>query len=338
MSAGDGTLRFDVYGLQIAVSGEWAAVLDPLRLDLAWFERTASTVEPADVEVEIVHARPDLGVYAPLRAAFVTPRNTVYQRDGLTIIDYSGRAAAVFDRAADRITISGTAAPLVHEAAYHFLLSRAGLHLDAIGMPRLHALALSSPAGATAVMLPSGGGKTTLALRALRSAPGVRLISEDTPLLDRGGNLHPFVLRIGLDPAEAEDLGLSGLRRIERMEFHPKVALEVERFADRVETEPRPLRHLVIGRRVLGTDARLLPAPLGRAIGPLLREAVIGVGVYQGMEFVLQRGARDVLANAPIAVRRAARCAAALRDARVWILEAGSDREANLEALRPLLV
>ena len=45
----------------------------------------------------------------------------------------------------------------------------------------------------------------------------------------------------------------------------------------------------------------------------MLREAVIGVGVYQGMEFVLQQGFRDVAGKAGTAAMRARCCSAGLR-------------------------
>ena len=69
----------------------------------------------------------------------------------------------------------------------------------------------------------------------------------------------------------------------------------------------------------------------------MLREAVVGVGVYQGMEFMLQRGWRDVLGKSGTAARRAGVAAEALRQAEVWQLLLGTDRESNWEALGPLL-
>ena len=67
-----------------------------------------------------------------------------------------------------------------------------------------------------------------------------------------------------------------------------------------------PLRHLVVGHRSLGSEARLEPAGRGTALGPLLREAVVGVGVYQGMEFILQRGMRDVVGKLGVVANRTA--------------------------------
>jgi len=211
-----------------------------------------------------------------------------------------------------------------------------GEHLDARGLPRLHALAVSGSSGAVAVILPSGGGKSTMALRALQ-ADGVRLLSEDSPLMDRRGRLHPFPLRIGINESDAAELGDAKVRRIERMEFHPKLLVDLDEFEDRIESRPQPLRHLVLGRRSLGREAALEPLPKREAVGPLLREAVVGVGLYQGMEFVLQSGMRDVLGKSGIAARRAACCAAALRAARVWRLTIGRDHRRNWEALEPLL-
>jgi hypothetical protein len=121
------------------------------------------------------------------------------------------------------------------------------------------------------------------------------------------------------------------------MEFHPKLALELEAMADRIEPSPQPLSDLVIGRRTLGRRAELQPIRRTAAIGTLLREAVVGVGIYQGMEFVLQRGMRDVAGKVDIAWTRAACCAAAVVRARVWRLTLGRDLERNWDALAPLL-
>jgi hypothetical protein len=201
---------------------------------------------------------------------------------------------------------------------------------------RLHSLGLVGGDGAVAVLLPSGGGKSTLALSALRE-PGVRLLSEDSPLMDGRGRLHPFPLRIGVNLGDADLLPPGATRRLERIEFHPKLALEVDAFADRISTSPAQLRHLVIGQRTLGADAGIERVPRRAALGTLLREAVVGVGLYQGMEFVLQRGMLDAAGQVRPAAMRASRCAAVLRHAAVWRLTLGRDRDRNWRALQPLL-
>jgi hypothetical protein len=284
----------------------------------------------------VEHGEPQFDGFGDVTASFITPRNVVYQVGDRTVVDYFGRAVSVFDRRSGRLHLRGLDKHLVHEAAYHFILSRAGQHLDARHMPRLHSLALSTPAGAVAIMLPSGGGKSTLAVRALED-DGVRILAEDTALIDSRGRLHPFPLRMGIVATDAARLPSEHVRYIERMEAQPKLALNPAAFAHRIEPSSKPLRHLVIGHRSLGRDAEL--APLGRAaaVGPLFREAVVGLGVYQGMEFILQRGMRDVAGKLGVIGMRMACCGAGLVRARVWSLKLGRDHERNWEALAPLL-
>ena len=325
---------FDVHGLTIRVRGDWPDVLEALRLDFAWFAQSQGG-GPADVEVEVQHGEPSFESFGEIRASFVTPRNVVYEQGDRKIVEYFGQALSIVDRRTGALLVQGDDRQLVHEAAYHYLISRIGEHLDARGLTRLHSLGLTGPDGAVAIMLPSGGGKSTLVLRALRDER-VRLLSEDTPLLDRRGNLHPFPLRIGVNVTDAATLPEGSVRRIERMEFHPKLALELEAFADRIESSPQPLRHLVIGHRSLGNEARLEPVGRATAAGPLLREAVVGVGVYQGMEFILQRGMRDVVGKLGTVAARTSSCARALPRVQVWDLVLGRDRERNWEALDPL--
>jgi hypothetical protein len=328
-------LNLDVYGLTIGVDGDWPEVLENIRLDFAWFERESAA--RTDVGVTVECRAPDFEAFGNLAATFVTPRNVVYQDGRRTVIDYFGRAIAIFERASRRLLVHGEDAHLVHEAAYQFLVSATGQHLDARGLVRMHALGLVGAEGAVAVMLPSGGGKSTLALRALQSDEA-KLLSEDTPLIDRQGRVHPFPLRIGVNATDAARLPEGTFRRIERMEFHPKLALDIDAFADRIHAAPAPLRHVVLGRRTLGRDAVLTRVPRRAALGPLFREVVFGVGVYQGMEFVLERGMRDVARKARPALTRLACCAAALAHAEVWRCEFGRDHEQNWEVLRPLFL
>ncbi len=318
----------DVHGFRVALAG-WPAVVERVALDFAWFRSEAGA---PDRTVEIQEREPDYEAWATLRAAFVTPRNVVYQHGATTIVDYSGRALSVWDRARGRLLVQGTDEHLVAEAVQHFVLSQASEGLEARGLVRLHALGLASDGFAVAVMLPSGGGKSTLALRALAD-PTVRLLSEDSPLADRAGRLHPFPLRIAVNPS-----GEGGVtrRRLERMGLHPKEAVEVASFAHRIATGPLPIGHLVIGERSLRRDATLVRARPGVALAPLLRETVVGVGLYQGMEFLLRRGARDAFAQARPAAARAVVCGGLLRRAKVWRLELGRDHDSNWEAVRAL--
>jgi len=328
-------LRLDVYGLRVGVAGDWDDVVADVRRDLAWFEAPGDG--PIDLLIQVTRRPPDYAPYGGLSASFVTPRNVVFQDGANTVIDYFGRALLVLERDRASAHVQGEDPAVVREAVGNLVISRVGEHLNAQGLVRLHAIGLSGPAGAVAVVMPSGGGKSTLALRALEDER-FRILSEDSPLIDRNGLAHPFPLRIGINPTDAAlvPVGYS-TRLVERLEFHPKLVLDVAQFRERIESAPRPLRHLVIGRRTLREVARLEPLPRRRATGALLREAVVGVGVYQGMEFVLQKGWGDVLGKSGTAARRARVAGAVLRRATVWQLSLGRDRESNWQALCPLL-
>ena len=321
-----------MYGLRAQIDGDWPEVVSDIAKDFAWFTETTASSAAVHARVTVERRVPDFDRFAGLKSAFVTPRNVVYHDAGTRVVDYFGRALSILDRRQGHATIQGEHPGLAHEAAYNFLLSRIGEHLDSRRLVRLHALGLSGPLGAVAIMLPSGGGKTTLALRALQD-PGCRLLSEDSPLIDRHGLVHPFPLRIGV----AASLPQANVRLLDRLEFHPKLALDLDAFKERVEPNAQPLRHLVIGRRTLGRKARLELISRRGAVGPLLREAVIGLGIYQGMEFVLQHGMRDVVGKLGILATRSTCPASVLSHARIWRLELGRDPDDNWAQVQRLL-
>jgi hypothetical protein len=327
------THGFDVYGLRIALEGDWVDVVEALRSDLAWFEVEAAP-DP-DVHITIDRGRPDYRPFGAALASFVTERNVVYQVGARTVIDYLGAALSVLEGGA--ATIVGEDPRVARRAGFDYALARIGAHLDGRGMPRLHGLGLTGPAGGVVVMLPSGGGKTTLALRALREN-GVRFLSEGSPVIDREGLLHPlpFPLWVRDSAPEAASLPVEHVRVVDGELSDPRI-LEVAAFEDRIETAARPLAHIVLGRRSLSEQSLLEPLHRRAAIPALLRDSVVGFGFFQGAEFLVRHGLRDLRHRVgPMSVRARA-CRAGLRRAQVWQLTLGREREGNWRALSPLL-
>jgi hypothetical protein len=202
------------------------------------------------------------------------------------------------------------------------------------------------------VLLPPGGGKTTLALQALAD-DRVGFLSEVSPLIDLHGRLHPFPFPLWVrdSSAEAALLPERYVRRLEGQQTDPRL-LELEAFADRIPREPQRLRHIVLARRSLGRGSHLEPVSRREAVAPLFRQSVVGFSFRQGFSFVVRRGgARDPAkeerdGDAPNALRSASAarrartrlrcCAAGLAGAHVWKLELGRDRAEAWAALQPL--
>ena len=341
---------FDVYGLHLHVHGDWGEVVEALRRDFAWFEDSKS-LAPAQVEVVITRQAPAYETFGDVPAEYVTEQHVVYRVNGRTVVDYLGRALAVLEPG--RAMIQGEDAHVVRRAAYDFLLSRTGDYLDGRGLPRIFGLGLAGRDGGVLVMLPRGGGKTTLALRAL-AADDVAFLSEVSPLIDVHGRLHafPFPLWVRDSSPEAALLPDHYVRHLDGQKTDPRL-LELAAFTDKIPTEPQQLRHVVLGRRSLGSGSHLHALPRRDAIRPLFSQSVIGFSVTQGLSFMVRRGGardpakeqRDGHTGAPVpGVSSAKRarirlrcCAAGLSGAQVWRLDLGRDRAESWAALEPLL-
>jgi hypothetical protein len=327
-------LDLDVYGFRVRIKDRRGAVSNLLGLDYAWFASTPN--DDPDLEI-IINGEPNLDRFSGARAVSVGPRGVLYRWNGLFITDMGGRAVLEYEPKLKRVVVSYRDEETAHEALYTFLNKRINTHLDKCGFVRLHALALvGHRSGATALMLPSGGGKTTLALRALET-DGVKLLSDDSPLVDRQGMVHPFPLRMGLTASDASAETRLRLRPIELMEARRKLAIEVETFKDRIADRPEPLRHVVIGRRVLSDEASLHEARRRDALGPLFRESIVRPSIYEGLRILQEHGRNENVQKIKNLAGRALCCASFLKGARVWTLDMGTDHAANWAALSPLV-
>lgn len=291
--------HFDFHGLTIEVGSTDAGLVDEVRRDFAYFRAAGGTPR---VRVEMHSSPPPYDDLPSLRPAFLTPRNICYRDGRTTYIDYFGGALAVLDRDARRCDVYSADHDLLHEVVYLFILSTVGQHLDALGIHRIHALGMAYRDLAFLLLLPSGGGKSTMAIELLRESE-LRLLGEDTPLVDRQGYVLPFPLRLGIRPGQANGVPERYLRTVRRMEFDPKTLIDIEWVADRIGTRAKP-SFIFVGERNLGQVSEIAPLPRHQAVRALMKYMVVGLGIYQGMEFLLERGVSEVLGKGGVAASR----------------------------------
>lgn len=323
---------FNIYGFEVNVRSSSRTALEGLAEDFRYFR---SDVSAGCINLELMEAPPPYDALPSLTATVYTPRNVSFRDGELTYVDYSGRALAVHNRKTGDFRIYSRASELLYEAAYLFLLSQIAEFLDARRLHRIHALAMSVKERAVLVLLPMGGGKSTLGAELLKY-PEIGFLSDDAPFVDRRGRIYCFPLRLGLIPGGEAAVPAGALRRIERMEFGPKLLVNHEYFAHRICPCADP-GYVFLGRRSLSRGCRILPARRRDVMRAMIANCVVGLGLFQGMEFVLQRSCGELAGKAAIACSRFRNCLALLRRSENHYLILGRDPEVNGRTLHEFL-
>jgi hypothetical protein len=325
--------EYDFYGLgvRIVTADEETAV--SIHRDWKYF--TATEAAPAakgpTVEIHLNRDAPPFDAMPTLAAAMITPRNVCYRTPDTEYLDYFGRGLAMIDRATGRVEAWAADADLLREIAYLFLLSRIGQHVDTIGRHRIHALGICYRGKGLLVLLPVGGGKSTLALRLLER-PDIEMLSEDTPLVDSRGMLYPFPLRLGVREGNEPAIPAEYMQRVRRMEFGPKTLIDLDYFGGRV-APPTPIAAILIGSRSSGRSSAIDPMSGRAAFRDVLANLVVGVGVYQGIEFILQRSWWELVYKVRPVWSRLHCGLQLLRRTDAYRFTLGRDSEANFASL-----
>jgi hypothetical protein len=217
------------------------------------------------------------------------------------------------------------------EAAYTTILSAVGETLDKRGFHRVHGLGVQFEKTNALVLLPTGGGKSAMALLLLQTA-GFRLYSDESPLL-KGGKIMPFPVRIAIRPEVARILapGLPEERIFQRKLFAPKALFEVN--AENVATAAT-LKSLMIGRR--SSTARIFRVSRWRACLPLFFSMVVGLGIAQMAEHVLRP--TNLTGILGIGISRLKEAWQILRLRPVYIFEVSPDARENARVLKDFLI
>lgn len=306
--------------------------------DFEFYRNTPSSLENQKFQVHLkcIHRSP-LPLDLPNCAAErIFSECVLYRERKQYFYEYSGAVLQV-DR--NGLTSSGTLITkeknLRRELAYLYLQSEIGRLLDAQGLHRVHALGIGLPSGkAVLVLLPSGGGKSTMALELMKQR-GCVLLSDDSPLIDRKGKVHPFPLRLGFRPqAKIPDAWREKSHTFERRKHGSKILVPITTLPEDTIPETNSVfkpGFLVIGKR---HGQNLTPSVTRvsshKGVFPLFRDMVVGLGIAQVAELVLADGLKSLPRLLPTAVSRAR--AAAHFSARATTLYLNMSRDPEVDA------
>lgn len=329
------SLTLSFYGVNVLLNSDDAHLVENIQRDFSFFK---SGKGQPHLTLDAFHREPAYETLAPMEAAYLSPRNVCYWREGLKYIDYSGNALSVYNGKESLCRVYSLHPSLLHEICYMVILSLASEQLDKRHIHRIHALGLAAKNKAILILLDMGGGKSTLAMSVLPFDERLKLISEDSPLVDSKGRVLPFPLRIGLHPEDVpRGTPQAYQRNFQTQEFGPKVLIDIERFAPCIQTSPSEPSIVMIGRRVLGRPSEIRPASRLAALKELIKNSVVGVGLYQGIEYVFQKGVWEVIKKIPLGLSRFNNAAKVLNQSRAFEFLLGRDKEENARVLLDFL-
>jgi hypothetical protein len=319
------------------------------------------------VTVELIVAPPPLPEGEWLRPSYYTPRNICYVDRQEKIVNYHNkaivresvnrdksrrptlvssedeslagavirivRAALKSDASGHLVQIFSEDLNLLQAIACSVIIYQSGNYFDRIARFRVHALGFTFNGKAFLVLLPMGGGKSTLLLRLLKDSR-VKLLSEDTPLISSSGLVYPFPIKVGIIAGQVpKDIPREYIVEMQHLEGPRKEVISLAYFNERIEREPTKVAGVFLGERFLGAGTKVEKVSYCKAWRRFFRDCVIGLGVYQGLEFAVSSSLLELGAYSLRGIKRSVAVSRFVSHAARYEFQMGTDPEGNADTL-----
>ena len=294
----------NIYGFRVKCLAHEKELLTKLLRPFKYFKVKNDIIGNFDFTINIKTEKPDYSIFPPLSNSFSTPRNIVYSSSEYKVVDYFGKGVVVEESEDCRFLLISSDINFLQEAFYLLIMSLFGKYCDRNKMMRIHALCLSYKNVALLLPMPPGSGKSTMAMALLQNK-NFKLISDDEPILKRDGKIYPFPIRIGtLDSQKIEKIPSEFVYEINRMEFGKKYFIDYDFWGKQLEQNAHEDYILLVGRRILNGRSKISETSKTKAMKTVIRDAVIGIGLYQGVEFVFKNSPWEILKKISTALMR----------------------------------
>ncbi len=290
-------LFFNFYGVEVVVETLWQEIADRLDKDFSLYSCEGAKGPALSVQIDQTAISSTENAKYQYRSSKVS----FYEDQGKRHCRYLDKVESEICFHTGEAKVRGLDLNSVHEVSYLLILSRVGKALDTLGMHRLHAAAFIKDEVLFLALFPSGGGKSTL-ISSLMEDKSFKLYSDDSPLIDSEGKVHPFAIRIGFERGSVPESLIN----------HPYYLLKRFRYGEKALFSLRDLDWSVGGKYkevVLLSGLRGSSASFNKNLGlsqlsHVFNEGVIGFGLPILYEYFWEYGHRDFFRKVQIVIAR----------------------------------
>ena len=278
-------LKLDFYGVVVHCHINIPELFEALEKDFFYFVNNNS-LKP-DIELTAHKSSPPYDEISGLIADRQTLNCINYKQGDIQYSDYYGDALVKYSFNQERGEIYSLQTNSLHEILYLLILSRTGKSLEQKGFHKVHAMGVSHKEKAIVISMPMKGGKTTLFLNMLQNTSN-SIISDDTPLIDKNGNIYSFPLRVGVEntnyiPKEMH----SHLYTLERKQYGKKTLIPISSFPNKISQKCSQAFYFE-GIRRRGSDCTITKATKLKSFKYLTKHMVVGIGLPLILEFFVE--------------------------------------------------
>jgi hypothetical protein len=304
---GNEKFLLNIYGVVVSLSGS-NEIINKLSSDFKYFlsDKDNSNIQ-THLSININFINPTYEKIPQVCASMYKTDCICYDYNNLRYTDYNGKGLVIFDKKNKSAEIYSTDNDFLYEISYLLLHSQVGELLDTNGYHRVHSCSFSYNNKTFICMLPQGGGKSTLLMNLLKNN-NIKLLSDDTPIINKNGDIYPFPIRIGIcNDFDTSDIDEKFISIFNRRKFGQKKLVSYEYFKDRIEKEHFPTT-IILGKRVYSNTAMIIQTNRFYAFIELLKNCVIGYGLPQVIEYFLVGGFKDIIKKTCIVFSRLYAC------------------------------
>ena len=316
--------KLNIYGIKIIVSSD-KEIAKWLSHDYSYY--LDNTITTSNLKFDLRFEKPDYSSLPKIKATAYHDNYIIYDSKKIRIIDFFEKALAIYDTKNKIVKISCLDKDKLYEIFSLSFDSLLGEELDKRGFHRIHCLGLEKNGKAILILLPPGGGKTTLALKFLKSK-NARVLCEDT-LLFKKGKLYSLHFRWGV-----RNLNYSKGRIMRTENYGTKLLLDTKKLNLAKTAKPALILQ---GIRLLSEDSYIKRVNNLKLFMPMFKSMVLGLELQQSLAYFLLRNHREKVSKANLGFSRLSALFSILGKTKCYEFGLGKDIEKNYALLEKFL-
>ena len=296
----------NIYEISVQLYG-YTNIVDKISSEFKYFETEEKESLKTDLSINIHFVTPPYNKVPQVSASMYKTDCICYDYNDIRYADYNNKCLVIFNKEKKLADIYSLDEDLLYEISYLLLHSQVGEMLDLKGFHRIHACSFSYNKNVFVCILPQGGGKSTLLMNLLKN-DNIKLLSDDTPIIDRKGNIYPFPIRLGVcDDFDISNIPNEFITTFNRRKFGQKKLISYDFFKDRIENTKLPI-NIISGQRIYSDTPKITDNNSFNIFKELFKSCIIGYGLPQVIEFFLTGGFKDIFRKSFIVCSRFYAC------------------------------